>query len=77
MSILKESDLQTGHSKRVVKKDQSIVELAWRILQQGDTVLLLSLICLMAGNKEIGWPDPAAKTKSGRRAVDSRRAKGR
>jgi hypothetical protein len=44
-----------------VRKDESLVELAWRILQQGDTVLLLSLICLLDRNKEIGWPDPQAK----------------
>jgi hypothetical protein len=42
-----------------VKKDQSVIDLAWKILQQPDTVLLLSLICLVAGNEEIRWPDPA------------------
>jgi len=37
---------------------ESLVETAWRILQQGDTVLLLSLICLLDRNKEIDWPEP-------------------
>ena len=41
-----------------MSKDESLVELAWKILQQGDTILLLSLICLLDGKKEILWPDP-------------------
>ena len=42
----------------VMRKDQSVVEMAWKILQQGDTILLLSLICLLDGKKAILWPDP-------------------
>ena len=41
-------------------KDNSIVEMAWKILQQGDTILLLSLICLVDGKKAVLWPDPEA-----------------
>jgi hypothetical protein len=44
--------------EKLMNKNKTLLELAWQILQQGDTVLLLSLICLLDRNKEIAWPEP-------------------